>query len=82
MTSALLFSCYRPSGKTASVAAILAALCTGFATLATGQHYVIDLLVACPFTGFVWAAVANRKRLAAGLFLIIAASALVIHLAV
>ena len=35
------------------------------ATLGTGEHYVIDLVVSVPFTAAIWAAVHDRYRWAA-----------------
>jgi hypothetical protein len=46
-------------------AGIILAL-TVIATLATGEHYLIDLIVALPYAAFVFAAVHRRYQMAAG----------------
>jgi hypothetical protein len=79
LVTALLFVYYRPAGITATVTSVLMVLGTAFTTLATGQHYVVDLVVAVPFSGFVWAAVANRKQMALGLLLTVLVAGLCIH---
>jgi hypothetical protein len=77
VTTVLLFIAFRP--KSSLVIAILFAIATAVTTLATGQHYVIDIVFALPFAGFAWAAIEGRRWLAALLLCIVQCGAVVIH---
>jgi len=66
MATALLIIVYRPKGGL--IPGLLFAIGTAFVTLATGHHYVIDLVAALPFSCFVWAAIERRWVLASGMF--------------
>jgi membrane-associated phospholipid phosphatase len=77
VATALLFVPFRPKGGLA--VAVLFAAATAFTTLATGQHYVIDIVFAVPFAGFAWAAIEGRKRLAAALLFAVLCGAVAIH---
>jgi len=50
MTIALLLLWYSRKWKRGFVAGGLYALCTVLSTLGLGEHYVVDLLAAVPFT--------------------------------
>ena len=78
MATALLIIVYRPKGGL--IPALLFAVGTAFVTLATGHHYVIDLVVAVPFTGFVWAAIERRWIVASSMFGIVLGVITAIHL--
>jgi hypothetical protein len=54
-----------PFAVPARIAAGCFALAMAIATLGTGEHYVIDLVVSVPFTASIWAAVHGRYRWAA-----------------
>jgi hypothetical protein len=82
LVTALLFFYYRPGGTTAIVASVFMVLGTAFTTLATGQHYAIDLLAAIPFSGFIWATIAGHQKLAAGLLFGVLMGAIWIHFAI
>jgi hypothetical protein len=77
MTTALLMIAYRPTGGL--IPAALFAIGTAFVTLATGHHYVIDLVVAVPFSGFVWAAMERRWMMAGGMLGIVVCIITAIH---
>jgi len=55
----------RYAGRAVRIAAGCFALAMAIATLGTGEHYVIDLVVSVPFTASIWAAVHGQYRLAA-----------------
>jgi hypothetical protein len=61
MVVALLLVFYRLPGRFSAWASGLFAAGTAWATLATGEHYAVDLLVAIPFTVFVALAVERRR---------------------
>jgi hypothetical protein len=79
MATAILLAIYRPTNGL-WVGVVYVAL-TAWATLATGEHYVIDLVMAIPFSAFIWAAVERRWRLAAGLLAVVICAILAIRLA-
>jgi hypothetical protein len=58
------FAC-RYAGRGVRIAAGCFAVAMAIATLGTGEHYVIDLVVSVPFTAAIWAAVHDRYRWAA-----------------
>ena len=73
MTTALLIVFYRLPGRFSSWATGLFALGTAWATLATGEHYVIDLVVAVPFTYFVRGVVERKVNyVCSGLYITLA----------
>ena len=65
-TSTALLACWfcRP-WRLAHSAAWLNLILTVLATIATGEHYIVDLVVAAPFTAFVYTASRRRVRPAA-----------------
>jgi hypothetical protein len=65
MVTAILMIVYRPVGGL--IPSLLFAIATAFVTIATGQHYVMDLVLALPFSVFVWAAVERRWKIAAAM---------------
>jgi hypothetical protein len=74
LATAVLFVIYRP--KNALILSLAFTIGTAFATLATGEHYVIDLLLAVPFACFA-ADAANSRWMTAGIaFLVVLAWAL------
>lgn len=79
VTTALLFIAFRPKGGT--VAAVLFVAATALTTLVTGQHYVLDVVFAVPFTGCIAAAINKRYITAASLLSVVLVGAIAIHFA-
>jgi hypothetical protein len=68
MASALIaWAQARPYGRIASAIGGMFAVGTFFATMGTGEHYLVDLLVAAPFTLAVYAMLIPRRSIAIGL---------------
>jgi hypothetical protein len=78
MATALLMVAYRPKGGL--IPALVFTIATAFVTLATGQHYVIDLVAALPFFGFVWAVMERRWIVAGCMLATVTCFVMAIHL--